>query len=91
MVPFYQTQKANLHQLHPDLSGLEERQSQRLYVKRSNPNKDNTGSASLIQKPKSKTLRKHGAPGRKLPLVLVCQLLSGIGALDITFLEKIIF
>lgn len=36
-------------------------------------------------------LRKHGAPGRKLPLVLVCQLLSGIGTLDITFLEKIIF
>lgn len=40
----YHTQKTNLHQLHSDLSGLEERQSQRLYVKRSNPDKDDTGS-----------------------------------------------
>lgn len=48
----HQTQKANLHQLHSDLLGLEERQSQRLYVKRSNPNKDNTGSVSI---PNSKT------------------------------------
>lgn len=40
----HHTQKANLHQLHSDLSGLEERQSQRLFVKRSNPDKDDTGS-----------------------------------------------
>lgn len=47
----HHTQKASLHQLHSDLSGLEERQSQRLYVRKINPDKDDTGSTPLIQNP----------------------------------------